>query len=284
MDNYSVNTFLTGMDQDTSISKYKPTSYYSANNMRLTSMDGVSLGTIENEKGMAISFKFPNVSVIRLNISAIGTWNGTLAFSGLTISIGSAIDVYGLGKYIADYMASAPGGSVAWDSNESQPDPYYSSYSNASYRVVQHGLTVSVIGLGDVTITNSGGTATITKSYTNTNNQTIIGYTNIRDRLIVFTCNKDVVTETPTTEYGCIWQVQYNSSNTVINLDGSGHLTTPSHLLYAGILNFSKAFSIVATSFHVNEFIGSYIGLIIIITCAMLIYMISFYYLHQRPI
>ena len=90
-------------------------------------------------------------------------------------------------------------------------------------------------------------------------NEVVIGYTNLRDSLILFTTNAGNTYPAPgvttTTTNGSIWVVRYNSDNVVIGIDGNGYLTSV-NLAYTGILNFSTANLIRAVAYHMNENIG----------------------------
>ena len=57
----SKNTYSKGMNQDTSRSKYDPSNYFEANNIRVVTHDGLSTGSIENENGTAVSFTIPDL-------------------------------------------------------------------------------------------------------------------------------------------------------------------------------------------------------------------------------
>lgn len=45
------NTYMGGMDQDTSNLKFEPSKYFELNDMRIVTEDGSSTGALENEKG-----------------------------------------------------------------------------------------------------------------------------------------------------------------------------------------------------------------------------------------
>lgn len=57
----SKNSYFKGLNQDNSRSKYDPTNYYDALNVRVVTRDGLSTGSIENEKGNTLAFTIPDV-------------------------------------------------------------------------------------------------------------------------------------------------------------------------------------------------------------------------------
>lgn len=57
----SKNSYSKGLNQDNSRSKYDPSNYYDALNLKVITHDGLSTGSIENEKGNALTFKIPDI-------------------------------------------------------------------------------------------------------------------------------------------------------------------------------------------------------------------------------
>ena len=53
--------FLGGMDRDSSLSKRDPNKYYDANNIRVITDDGLSTGSIVNERGNKLIFKILHI-------------------------------------------------------------------------------------------------------------------------------------------------------------------------------------------------------------------------------
>lgn len=54
--------FLAGMDQDTATNKRNPMSYYKMSNFRVVTNEGMSSGSIENERGTLFSFEVPDLA------------------------------------------------------------------------------------------------------------------------------------------------------------------------------------------------------------------------------
>jgi len=66
--------FLGGMDRDSSLSKRDPNKYYDGMNIRVLTDNGLSTGSIINEKGNSLLFKLPNTSLVDApKILGIGT-------------------------------------------------------------------------------------------------------------------------------------------------------------------------------------------------------------------
>ena len=57
----SRNSYNKGLNQDASRSKYDPANYYDALNLRVVTHDGLSTGSVENEKGNALTFGIPDL-------------------------------------------------------------------------------------------------------------------------------------------------------------------------------------------------------------------------------
>lgn len=89
----SRNTYNKGMNQDASRSKYDPANYYNALNLRIVTHDGLSTGSIENEKGNALAFSIPDIprEIITHND---GTTSDIPAQSNLKIIGWCSVDKY----------------------------------------------------------------------------------------------------------------------------------------------------------------------------------------------
>ena len=57
----SVNTYIKGLNKDNSRSKYDPSNYYDALNIKVITNGGLSTGSVETEKGNKLSFTIPNI-------------------------------------------------------------------------------------------------------------------------------------------------------------------------------------------------------------------------------
>lgn len=89
----SRNTYNKGLNQDASRSKYDPSNYYDALNLRIVTHDGLSTGSIENEKGNALTFSIPNLAAETLSHSD-GTTTAVPAQTNLQIIGWCAVNKY----------------------------------------------------------------------------------------------------------------------------------------------------------------------------------------------
>lgn len=89
----SKNSYFKGLNQDNSRSKYDPSNYYNALNLRVITHDGLSTGSVENEKGNALTFSIPNVPAQTITHSD-GTVANIVAQSNLKIIGWCAVDKY----------------------------------------------------------------------------------------------------------------------------------------------------------------------------------------------
>jgi len=69
-------SFLAGMDQDTAKNKRNPASYYKLKDFRVITNEGMSSGSLENEKGTLFSFSVPNLAQMTLEDGTIYIWLG----------------------------------------------------------------------------------------------------------------------------------------------------------------------------------------------------------------
>jgi hypothetical protein len=217
--------FLKGLDRDSSISKRDPNSYYDALNIRVLTDDGLSTGSITNEKGNSLLFKMPNsiASSYRFtstNISADELVISTsihvrpIDFSTCT----TVLDAYN--KVMADIGVQ-----------EDIADGFYKVFYNNNHIYII-GLTnlagcINGAGVGHplVQLLNTGAGAF-----------SIIGVGTMRDWLVIFTTDPNNVGS------GQIWKCQYDKVNGIINgLDVLGCLVPATHLVYSGTLGFSAS-------------------------------------------
>jgi hypothetical protein len=76
------NTWIGGMDQDTSKSKFQPNKYYELRNAHIVTHEGLSTGSIENEKGTLLNITLP----------AIGS-SASLGLTNVTFSAQAQADI-----------------------------------------------------------------------------------------------------------------------------------------------------------------------------------------------
>lgn len=246
----SINRFNGGLDQDTNIQDYSQQKYVDAMNMRIISKGDFQVGSIENEKGMVASLSFTTaVRIYSFDVTTSGNWVGTLAISGES---GSPFNVSCLttDSWVTGITATPQ--AVPDGENAPPVKPKYAGLKTSTWMAFQYNNRITIITLANqtVTLTRSSGsgvlTATATPYISSGTDQRIIGYTTLRDRIIAFTTSTSNNTTTPSGTTGFIWSVNFNTNGTVSS-------TT---LLYGGVLNFSRANSITAKSFYINERYG----------------------------
>ena len=78
--------YTKGLNKDLSKDKYSNQHYFDANNIRVITSDGLSTGSIENEKGNKLLFSFPTVGKrIKVNIN-FGVSTGSITLNATTVS------------------------------------------------------------------------------------------------------------------------------------------------------------------------------------------------------
>ena len=104
----STNSYSKGLNQDNSRSKYDPNNYYHALNLKVITHNGLSTGSIENEKGNALSFKIPDVPADTYTHSDASTTSVALQ-ENLKVIGWCSID-----KYIVMFTSNSGGIGQIW--------------------------------------------------------------------------------------------------------------------------------------------------------------------------
>jgi hypothetical protein len=238
--------FLKGMDRDTSPDKYSYNSnaynpntkftynnYYDAMNIRIVTDDGLSTGSITNEKGNTLSFIIPETLGALYHLQYTGTTACNIRL--LTSATDTTVSTAGCTN-INDVFTLIISNSVV---KEDIRLGRYKIYLNNSIIAIHTlssliSLTVSV---GDMITETLGSTAV---AY-----PTILGMGTIRDWLLIFT------TYSTGNANSQIWKCKYNKETEVINDLVSGYLNPGIHLVYNGDLGFS-------VNYRVGEVISRY--------------------------
>jgi len=236
------NSFIKGMNQDTSKSKYDNNNYYKGTNIKVLTEEGLSSGNIENEDGNILSFNIPDIPAfwkVRFNNPEdpiAGTFqvdylnNNTLFTSYVTASVSSIEDL------VTDLNTGL------------------SALIGVSIKIIRNGEFVYIIPLDSSIVGIKGwlGLSVNDGSYEveAQSNLKIIGWTTLRDNVILFTTNE--TSATPNSA-GQIWKFKYDPVTKIIdNIGANNTLTVPDHLIYNNNLNFS-------TYWHIGtEAIGHY--------------------------
>jgi len=240
------NTFLSGIDKDSAKSKYKNTSYYTGRNIKLLTEEGLSTGNIENEDGTTLSFRLPDLAPV-MRIQFANVENPTSD----TLSIIYVEDPdTGL---LANVLVT--GGSV---------EELYLNLTTAlsqlitdnRIKIVNSGSYIIIITFEEYStvftslVSSTSGHIIVSTETPATENLKIIGWTTLREEVVLFTTSSD--SETPVGTDGQIWKFAYNLSTNVIDDAVDGVLSPYHHLKYNNIINFS-------TQYHIGtEAIGHY--------------------------
>ena len=94
-------TYIKGMNQDLSKSKYQPGHFYDGKNLKIVTEDGLTTGSIVNKKGNELSFKVPTVPAQTIN--------------GVNIPEQSDLHIIGFGE-VKDYI-------ILFTTNNHQDEP-----------------------------------------------------------------------------------------------------------------------------------------------------------------
>lgn len=220
----SKNTYIGGLDRNTSKSKYKSTNYYDAKNIKVITEGGLSTGSIENEKGNKFTFSVPDLPrqyVIKPN------------------SITSDLKVFfggGIGELIIENIVK---GSVY---QTLISDPTMASFISAGdVEVIEIGETAIVYDLTNQAIGFMAPPFMVDATRKLTNLK-IIGHGMLHDDIILFTTSSE--DEVPVDTDGQIWKFKYDEiEKTIIGINGT-ELNRKEHLLNNGYLNFSTNYRI----------------------------------------
>ena len=214
------------MDRDSSLSKRNPNKYFDGMNIRVLTDDGVSTGSVINEKGNTLLFKMPN------SLGAIYSVPPQSSV-GNNIGITTSTDLTNI--YIYDTDITATYNAII--SNSQVID----DIADGKYIVKLNDNLIYFIGLSDLSNIEANGVAE-TKIISATSEFKIIGLGTMRDWIVVFTTDVkttpfDIPQSTPGN--GQIWKCKYNPISGIEGLNIDGTLNPVEHLVYNGVLGFS---------------------------------------------
>jgi len=227
----SKNTFNKGLNKSTSKGKYQADNYYNATNLRVvTDNEGLSTGAIINIKGNDLAFTIPSTSpVYKLKANTIGALT-TLNIYVEDIAPPISIDLSITSESSAQLIAEKVQGVLA------------TQIAAGDIKVQYNNTEVYFIGRTNLGMTmNAGNPAVLTLVVPLLSNLVPIGYTVIRDEIILFTTN-DI---TPIGGPGQIWKLTYDDTIT--------NYTYTLTLLYNNTCNFSTYYPIRAEADYENS-------------------------------
>jgi len=227
--------FLGGMDRDSSLSKRDSNKYYDALNIRVLTDNGLSTGSVINEKGNSLLFKLP------ASLSGVYTFESDSPFATLAIttSLGAVLpDLIGTTSITEKYNAIMTTIEVISD------------IEAGYYKVFLNGSKIYFVGLTDLVSVASNGT--ITTVVSDTSNFKIIGLGTMRDWIVIFTTDINTLPfGSASVGNGQIWKCRYDKVNEIIEDTVLNTLVPSIHLVYNGILGFT-------TSNRVGEIVSRY--------------------------
>lgn len=228
------NKYINGLNQDLAINKQGNDSLSHALNINLIANDkGEASCIIENHKGNSLSFKLPTLNPkYKLSITGnlIGMSYSILTSTGvITSTFPSITSVQELKNFLETTYSSI----FPWQ---------IQLFINSNNELIIQQNTTHIFSI----ITPPGNTYVRTVIVPLQTNLTPIGWGQLGEDLILFTCPSTQDIEDPNnanvTYYGQIWKIDYNQSDgTVGNLTPAGFLDSYYHLVYNDVLNFSLA-------------------------------------------
>lgn len=213
-----INTYIKGLDKDTTPTKYSPEKYYHLENFRIVTAGGSSLASLENELGNRLDFKLPNLQgVYKIKEEDIGSVVVTLFGDSYSETFDST------GYDITQFY------------NIIESNPTISSVLGIDFNIALNDGYILFFGLDNLNISTVDSNHLITiVTPTPSNFYSIIHLNYIDNYIILFTSTG--------LGDGQIWYIPYNEqTNTVSTVNGE--IIPSQHLKYNNLLNidFSKA-------------------------------------------
>ena len=236
MNDNSVNTYIGGLDRDTSKSKYPANKYFNMLNGKVITEDGLSTGSITNEKGNSLSFTIPDTQAIweltlpdnytgPTNIQFIVTSGSTVNF---TVTSTTLEGIYNELLNTAAFAALITAGTL---------------------NIALTNTSIIFVGLNVTTYTMAAtGTAIMTEIVPAQTNLKIVGMGTLRNKIIIFTTPSELATPS---SYCQIWVVEYDETTSTIDGISGTTLVASEHLVYNQKLDLSL-------EYRVGEIIGRY--------------------------
>ena len=232
------NTFIKGMDKDSSQQKYEQTKYENLTNGRPVTDKGLSTGAIENIKGNAPAYEFPTLKSYMIIDAAPGSYENPnikktttyfIEFTSAYPTINQNI-MYGSASYFTgvDYIEGVIAMIKDFNTQVGVGEEIKYYRIPGEDRLVIYNDFVKFVDNGHV------GDFSLATAFV------VIGSTPLRNSLYLLTTNKY-----GPIGWGQIWKSTYDSENPL----GTQKIA----LLYNGDLNLSEEHPIEAIANHENE-------------------------------
>lgn len=234
------NSYIGGMDRDSSPLKVKATKYYLLKNGHVvTEEDGLSTQSVENERGTLLSFTIPDTENIYKLTCYINPHIGGITYGDIAIPTSSdpTTHYFPSGYTLKEIYSDL----VTWYATDIANGDFaiYSTVENIY--IVGLNSPITVIGSLDIP---SGGTNSVSIEITvpAQTDLKICGWTTSRDEVIVCTTNNSSSTPGKNGQadsYGQIWKFSYNEITREVENSVANMLVPQYHLFYNNLLNFS---------------------------------------------
>ena len=193
------------MNQDLSKVLVKPSQYFLAENMSLTTESGESSLVLRNIKGNALAINIPDTS----NVMSIEVIDFTIGNS-ITITV-NGTDITIVFSTLITYLEAliAAINDIGGIQAVLSPDNKIYVYSLLD--------TDNALVHATITITSGNAAIDITELVPAQLNNKIIGWVTVREAIVLVTTN-EVEVISPTTSYGQLWRLLYNKVNFTYSL------------------------------------------------------------------
>ena len=212
------------LNQDTALSHYPNTDYYDARNIHVVTHEGLSTGSVENEKGTKLFFELPSsvLPIYKLEPLHFGNFKIILdSTTEKTVSLTADMTARGIYDRIIDICSSE---IEAGD---------FAVFNNITY--------VLIVGLNRfLRVENINPTLTITPLIPKQLNLRIIGGRAIRDAVVLFTTSSTNTTKGSSVSVGQIWKFSINELTETLSTGGLA-LIPSLHLMYNNKIDFYLA-------------------------------------------
>ena len=229
------NTYIGGIDQDTSPHKTKATTYYMLKDGHVITDGGMTTEAIENEKGTILALEIPNTqNSYKLSIPATGRGGMFSGYIQIITAFDSSLHFFSTGTSFDDIYNSI----LSYYAPEISANKF-AIYKN-NYDIWFIGLDEMLTVLSPIAPNNHWTLLLTTPAQTGL---MIIGTATMRDEIIVYTTNSDLDTPGKNGQlesYGQIWKFTFNElTNDIIGISSNKMLVPSQHLCYNNKLNFS---------------------------------------------
>lgn len=235
-----INTFIGGMDKDTSKHKYNNSKYVDANNVRPLTDDGLSSGALENVSGNKFVIDFKEIlgmSIIDIT-AAVTLEDGVKTIDDFFIDTGypqTSIVAFNITFTTATELLNKIEGLIqAKNSTLPLQLQYKIGVLNSIDRIAIYNFATPIQSI-------SADSYHIPEIYTITRDFIVIGSTELRDDVILFTEN-----QTGPRNFGQIWRFSYD----VARPEDPAYYSLV--LLYNGAIDLSVKYPIEAKSRYEN--------------------------------